>query len=481
MFNPELSHVVFFENRPGVAVSPQGDHIFVTETVPVLNLWPAVVYYWPEASITGILAASTICLIYLWRRVLLRPQSSGLLYCQRCNYCLEGIGKCTVRCPECGADLILRRAQVRGRSRRRRTAAAAAVLLMLTVVLGMPHLLGVQRKNAASKWFQWWSVGAHRHAVAGNWQWLLRHEGTVTQLESVDTSSGSVSDSLAFFPGASVGDIGLSSDGRWMVLATDAGIHLLNIRGQTILKKQLLRVEGVPTIRNPSREPFVGFNRDRTRVYTAWENSDAALTEVWAHDVGSGRGELFGEEPYEMVDPLGPQTHVFTITHLKTRSLLVETPDSRSDRLVEVTIRPLESFDEVLLRIRSPLWFTRRPVFDEEREQMYLIASDRRVSVYSLESGSQVGSIKAHSSEAFAFDPHNRTLRIMRRAFLRGAILVGRDVDKSEWMSAIDLPLDIHDVRMYTDAVGKTLVVTGLEVDATRSRSNQLRIYSIQP
>lgn len=481
MFSPELSHIVFFDSRPGVAVSPQGDRIFATETVPAVNLWPVLIYYWPEASITGILAASTICLIYLWRRVFLRPQSHGLLYCQRCNYCLEGIGNCTVRCPECGADLLPRRTQVRGRSRRRRTAIAAAVILVLTAGLGMPHLLGVQRKNAASNWFQWWSVRAHRHAVAGNWQWLLRHEGTVTQLESVDARSGAVSEPLAFFPGASNGDIGLSSDGRWMVLATDSGIHLLNIRGQMILKKQLLRVEGVPTIRNPGREPFVGFNRESTRVYTAWENSDAALTEVWAHDVGSGRGEIFGVEPYERVGPLGLLTHGFTIAHLKTRSLLVETPDSRSDRSVEITVRTLESFDEILLRIQSPLWFTRRPVFDEERAQMYLIASDSRIDVFSLESGSQVAWIKAGSSEALAFDPHNRMLRIMRRAFLRGAVLVSRDVDASEWMPAIDLPLSIHDVRMYTDVVGKTLVVTGLEVDATRSRSNQLRIYSIQP
>lgn len=129
----DIDALVRFQLPPGISesFSPDGTELYVSYCAWAIDIPSAIAYLWPEwLGVAAVLATVVLC-VRVRHRVRAAVQVSGLVYCKRCNYCVEGLA--SARCPECGVVMTLRNRR-RGRPAWRQKADAVVVVALPFVV-----------------------------------------------------------------------------------------------------------------------------------------------------------------------------------------------------------------------------------------------------------------------------------------------------------------------------------------------------------
>ena len=159
-------------------------HVLVFESVPMLNAWAALCWFWPEVAALAFVGPSLVLLFVLHRRRHLTP---GREHCRKCYYCLQDPR--ATRCSECGAALDRRRSRVRGR-RVGPWMTLAAVLIVAGVFNYLLHWMHAGRFGAYSHRLHWPSIKAYELAEFARLDGLLSQAGSQDVLVEVDVATG---------------------------------------------------------------------------------------------------------------------------------------------------------------------------------------------------------------------------------------------------------------------------------------------------
>ncbi|HEX2838879.1 MAG TPA: hypothetical protein VHN77_12225 [Phycisphaerales bacterium] len=172
-----------------VAIAPDCATAYVNIHVPTFDFGAFLDTVVPLATSTFGIVLGVITIVMVVR-VLRRRRTKGLPYCRSCNYCLDGLPQGSGTCPECGADLSLRK-PVMGQSvwRRVRSATILSVVALGVAVGGYlikRRVYSFQSTGWNSRAVAQWLTGKPFVARLPSWWWS---SGEV--ILAVDTTTGS--------------------------------------------------------------------------------------------------------------------------------------------------------------------------------------------------------------------------------------------------------------------------------------------------
>lgn len=172
-----------------VALSPDGATAYANIHVMMFDFGAAaqsaLLPVGGTVSVILVLVAAVLAI-----KVFKRRRQSGLPYCNRCNYCLDGLSSATQVCPECGSDLSKKSLAI-GQSTFRRLR-PAMFLLGVALTLGMFAFLA-WRQAFSLRSLGWRSQGVAQWLDTKPWKarlpgwWWTQGEVVL----AVDTTTGS--------------------------------------------------------------------------------------------------------------------------------------------------------------------------------------------------------------------------------------------------------------------------------------------------
>jgi len=149
-------------------LSSDGQYLVTTELEERLDLWSALVWYWPE------IALCIFSLLFAWRALLIfrRQQKTPSIdgpYCRNCSYQIKGAG--SIVCPECGEDCALNSLDA-GMSLRH-CAIALSIVLMGSIALFAGYaLVDAPRSGRLNYSVDCWSSSLARWVRQERINWL---------------------------------------------------------------------------------------------------------------------------------------------------------------------------------------------------------------------------------------------------------------------------------------------------------------------
>lgn len=215
----------------GVIVSPDGNSLYATVVVPVIDMGALFVAY-SRPVVDGLLGLLALpVLFWLWRAAR-RRRKAGACYCGKCDYELTSLvqgSQTPSNCPECGADLAIRK-PVAGMSPARRLAWPAALLALLIGAAAWFELAGrtrigdfVPRERWASRWLS--EYGSTRQIV---WPKGVEHNGDL--LLELDTQTGEVVRTITQRASRSYSELAYNPAADGVYLKSGEGTDLVSLR-----------------------------------------------------------------------------------------------------------------------------------------------------------------------------------------------------------------------------------------------------------
>lgn len=172
-----------------VALSPEGTTAYANIHVMMFDFGAAAQSVLPPVGGT-ISTLLVLIAAVLTVKVVKRRRQRGLPYCNRCNYCLDGLGSGTQVCPECGADLT-KKSPAMGQTTVRRLR-PAMFLVGIALTLAAIALLA-WRQAFSCRSLGWRSQGVAQWLESKPWRtrfprtWWTQGEVVL----AVDTTTGS--------------------------------------------------------------------------------------------------------------------------------------------------------------------------------------------------------------------------------------------------------------------------------------------------
>jgi hypothetical protein len=291
-------HRLAFSNAEvhSAAFTPDGRVVYVHLHAPLIDLWPVLVSWWPEAL-------AVVCgLLTLWLaarlwRVRARPQERGKPYCRRCNYDVSShvkrqpgshrwiIPSDDARCPECGARLSRRRGLRAGRGLVRRTVFVSSLWLLSVTAMIVGLCYGLPRQGSVSRWRSWPSMWAANLAIEHQIAWLLQHVRDGDAVVEVDLQRGGQQRTVLVRTRKSYEPIVIAPDGRSMFVTR---------QGHVIDRYQLPSGKLIEWMQMPGRvtvdvgsPAVIGFSSDGDSAYVQWASDTSALSGVSEWNLGA--------------------------------------------------------------------------------------------------------------------------------------------------------------------------------------------------
>lgn len=305
---PYSAHIVFpsdHELRSAV-FSPDGSSLYARVVVPAIDIWPILVWYWPEA-LGVLLGLFTLFALWRWRAVSNRRRERGKSYCRKCNYEVSGLEReragasqdalaatadassvvaaSVKKCPECGKELTSR-ATLLGRSTARRLRSLLALWLIAALGYSSLFIFKLPRQGTLSEWKSWCRKDLADWATNKQNTWLVSKIKPCDRVIEIDPATGRIGRVVATLPSLTYFNLGISPDGRLLFLGArdDRSISCIDVASGGVYRTA--RLPGAPNlmVQNPA---VIGFSPDGTAAYVQWHDRALGTSGVSAWDLST--------------------------------------------------------------------------------------------------------------------------------------------------------------------------------------------------
>jgi hypothetical protein len=192
-----------------VAISADGRHVVYTQDAQQLDVWAAIVSYWPEALLGGLSVFLFAGLVLTVRRRRRFPFEHGP-FCKKCAYPTRGLTGTS--CPECGKSLAGRGVR-RGLTRPYAFAVALVLLVAGLSAAAVYRETDPPRHGSASRWIDWRSERLADWTQSGQYRRFYDDIRPTTAIRSIELGTTD--------PPTTVGHVPISTDrGRSLAAST---------------------------------------------------------------------------------------------------------------------------------------------------------------------------------------------------------------------------------------------------------------------
>lgn len=473
-------HLVFDEAIDGVrsvAFSPDGGTLYVHYEVGAIDVWPIVVFYWPE-WVGALVALGTVAALWCVVRVSRRPQVKGAPHCRACNYDLSahaGVrgagerggfeGAAGAKCPECGVGLDVRRPR-RGRGMARRLAPAVGAWVVLVGayagVWAAAWASGGVREGAASRWVSLPSTALADYAEARSIGWMRRLKQPCDRVVAVDPRTGERVRVVTTRASRTFTNLCVSPDGGSLFL-TDGDRTVVRIGVESGREKGRFVAPGAVTV-NVRADAVIGFSGDGGTAYVQWVDRDGAVSGVSAWAMGTGASEtLVRETAYSSESAPGrrfPYGRLFRVLDGEGKRVL-SWPQFMESYGTKTFVLRVHEAGEVRAFSPRPL-----PGWDADP----VVTSDGKVAFFSkgagvggailgvdLERGEMIGVLRSAWMDTIGEDlALSADGRLLAAAGMTGGVFV-RDVEAKRWVARLRVPEGLYAPRLAFSPDGRWL------------------------